>query len=109
MVDENKEYSKVLSDSTLYGRDIYYVTEMDRLDYQGSAIANALLTGNKLKDEYNELKEMYTKFHWHSVTLDELFDILNQDSEVIIVVSSKAKAYKKAIENKYPQSITMNV
>ena len=96
--------NNILENNFNYGEDAYYLTEMDRLDYAGSAIFNTLLTGDKLNNDYNKLKKIYNELNWHSVTYNELTESLNENSNSIIVISPKAKAYKKSLENKYKKA-----
>ncbi|MHC5375221.1 hypothetical protein ACYSNU_15745 [Enterococcus sp. LJL120] len=49
--------------------EAYFVTEMDRLDYLGSALVNAYLAKDNFAEEFQIIKQKYPTFKWYSVTL----------------------------------------
>ncbi len=102
MDSENKNFFKMHNINTGY-----YVSEMPRLDYAGSAIINALQTKDLFTQEFQFLHKKLPKIQWHMVDLNELFENIHTDFAGAIVVSSRAKAYQKAIQEKYPQAKVM--
>lgn len=84
--------------------DAFFLTEIRRYDYVGSALANAVIFQNKIDKELELVKEKFPNYNWETVKLDELYNLLNTQEQQFIVVSSKAKAYKHALEIKYPQA-----
>ncbi|KAF1301744.1 hypothetical protein BAU16_07580 [Enterococcus sp. JM9B] len=82
----------------------FFLTEMRRYDYTGSALANTILFGNKTNKELEMIKNRFSNYNWHAVKLDDIYNLLGQEDSQLIVVSTKAKAYTHALRDKYSNS-----
>lgn len=84
--------------------EAYFVTEMDRLDYLGSALVNAYLAKDNFAEEFQIIKQKYPTFKWYLVTLSQLFKRVESWETVMIVLSDRAKAYKHALQVNFPNA-----
>lgn len=90
-------------------KNAYYITEMERLDYGGSAIVNSIFIGNRFEKDFIMLKEKFPAFKWLKIKLNKLYKDVEEDEQVLIVLSCRAKPYKKAIKNKYFNAIIIEI
>lgn len=79
-----------------------FVTEMDRLDYQGGAIINAALNGRYYKKAYAAIQEGLPDYTWHELKLSETLDFKDQPD--LIIASRNVVPYIEAIEQRFPDA-----
>lgn len=83
----------------------YFVTEMDRFDYTGSAVINAYYNEAYLEKAIEKVKRVYPDKDWQIVKLGELYEVLTvATNDTLIVLGRNAKAFKHALIDKYPQT-----
>ncbi|EKP97210.1 hypothetical protein LCA32G_0378 [Lacticaseibacillus paracasei] len=78
-----------------------FVTENKRLDYQGSAIVNSILTG----DIYEKTLPIYKKWpniHWQKLDLSNALQ--SNSNPELIFLSRNATPYVGALKEAFPQA-----
>ncbi|ERL66005.1 hypothetical protein [Schleiferilactobacillus shenzhenensis] len=77
-----------------------FITEMDRLDFQGSALIHAEANGDYYKKALLDLQAKQPDYSWQAAKLSELFDTATPPD--LIVVSRNAAAYVDSIKQRFP-------
>jgi hypothetical protein len=78
-----------------------FVTEMDRLDYQGGAIVNAVLNGQYYKKAFAHIQAEFPEYDWHELKLSETLDY--KEKPDLIIVSRNVVPFISAIKQHFPE------
>lgn len=83
----------------------YIAVRVDNLYYTGSAIASALLLGEKADQTVKEVEEKFPNFSWEKVSISDLY--LHKDwiqEKTKIVLTKNMKPYLNALKEEFPSA-----